>query len=149
MPTDFPTNGDDYNNIVLRGDPAYDERLSPSVAPLITPGDLVEVLATGRVQAHGTAADTQVNLAFALEDSLQGKTIRDDYAISTFVRYAVFKSGDQVLAILDDDVPVAGALLESAGDGRLQAETTGQVVGQLVFKYTDTNSVVRAVIQIF
>jgi hypothetical protein len=88
---------------------------------ILTPGHLVELLSTGKIQKHGTAGGSAVERAFAVEDELQGKTIRDNYAANSRVQYNIFRSGDNVLAILaDGENVVVGDKLESAGAGTLR-----------------------------
>lgn len=87
----------------------------------ITPGMLVELLSTGKIQKHGTAGGSGVEKAFALEDELQGKEITDAYTTNTLVQYAIFSPGDVVNALLADGENAAiGSKLESNGDGKLR-----------------------------
>lgn len=86
----------------------------------ITPGHLVEVISTGKVQKHATAARPVLPM-FAVEDELQGKTISDAYAATDQVQVWIPQRGDIVNAILKNGENVAiGDFLESAGAGELQ-----------------------------
>jgi hypothetical protein len=110
------------NTIILQGE--GDKFEAPANAA-ITPGQLVELLSTGKIQKQATAK-ADVERAFAIEDYLQGKSIGDDYATDNIVQYLVLKSGDVVLAILADGEKVAnGDKLEAALAGELQKFTNG------------------------
>lgn len=137
---------EDYNRIVLRGNPAYQERTAGGA---ITPGHLIQIEADDTVLVNATANDATPNLAFALEDVMQGNTIRDAYALNDLVRYAVFASGDQVLAIANAGTVVVGDKVASNGDGTLKTYASGKAIGQVIYKYTDANSIIRIVVQIF
>ena len=91
----------------------------------ITPGQLVELISTGKVQKVASAsADSET--AIAIEDSLQGNDIADDYVAGGTVRYRIPGRGDVVNAILaDGEVAVIGTFLECATGGELQAHSTG------------------------
>jgi hypothetical protein len=86
---------------------------------------LVELLDSGKVQKQATAkADCE--RMFAIEDSLQGNDIADDYGAGAVVLHRVFGRGDEVLAILKDGEKVdIGDVVEAAGGGELQAYTNG------------------------
>ena len=93
-------------------------------AAAITPGHLVELASTGKVQVHGTANGIGEK-AFAVEDDLQGKTIEDAYSADDIVQYNVMKPGEVVNAILANGQNASiGDKLLSAGDGTLQAVTS-------------------------
>ena len=97
----------------------FDEKTATAVA--ITPGYLLEITSTGAVQAHSGEGQTVLPM-FAIEDSLQGKGITDDYAVSSQVQVWIPQRGDIVYALLSNGESVAiGALLESDGAGKLQA----------------------------
>ena len=74
-----------------------DEKVAAGV---ITPGMLVERLAADTVQAHSTNGG-EVNKLFAVEDSLQGNEITDDYAIGDQVSLWHPVPGEVVYAIID------------------------------------------------
>lgn len=145
MPTDY-TYVEDYNRIVLRGDPAYQERFAGGA---ITPGHLIQIQADDTVVVNAVSNDAAPNLAFALEDVLQGNTIRDAYAADDLVRYSVAASGDQMLGIATSDSVNVGDKVASNGDGTLKLRTSGVAIGQVLFKYTDEDSIVRIIVQIF
>jgi hypothetical protein len=86
---------------------------------IITPGQVVELLSTGKVQKKATEA-TLGEKAVAIEDYLQGKGIADTYAAGAMVMYRIFKSGDESLLILADGENVA------IGD-KLVFDTLGEV----------------------
>ncbi len=111
----------DRNTIITKGDGMQYE--APAEAA-ITPGQLVELIASGNVQKQATAK-ANVERAFAIEDYLQGGGIADDYAVGANVLYRVFKSGDEVLAILaDNNTVVIGDEVEAALAGEVQLLTS-------------------------
>lgn len=86
----------------------------------ITPGDLVQVMSTGRVRRHEGRSENALTM-FALEDELQGKTIDDNYAQHDQVQVWVAGRGDMVYARLKaSENVVIGDWLVSAGDGTLE-----------------------------
>ncbi len=88
----------------------------------ITPGHLVELMTTGKVRKHATAAGF-AEKAFAVEDDLQGNTISDDYSTSGLVQYNIMRPGDEVYAFLKNGENASiGDHLESAGNGELQEQ---------------------------
>lgn len=91
-------------------------------ASTVSPCHIVEVTSAGKVQAHATAGGNITPVMVALEDSMQGNDIDDDYAAGAIVNCAVLRPGDRFQAILKDGESVSiGDELESAGDGTLQA----------------------------
>jgi hypothetical protein len=98
-----------------------------TAAAAITPGMLVEETSAGKVQAHSTAAGA-AQLMIALEDELQGDEISDAYSSGDPVQVWVPRRGDMANMILasGEDVSIGDAL-ESDGNGRLRAETSGNV----------------------
>lgn len=89
----------------------------------ITPGMLVEITSADKVQKHSSAGQSASPM-FAVEDELQGDEIGTDYDANALCQFNVFRSGDQVYAILHDGQNVAiGDKLESAGNGKLQKHT--------------------------
>jgi hypothetical protein len=86
----------------------------------ITPGMLIELMSTGKVRKHATAGGNVLPM-FAMEDSLQGKTIEEAYIAADKVQCWVPTRGDMVNALLRDEQTIAiGDFLESDGEGRLQ-----------------------------
>ena len=91
----------------------------------ITPGQLVELLSTGKVQKQATAK-VDAERAVAIEDYLQGNDIADDYSAGAVVMYRIFKRGRLVSLILADGESVAiGDELEAALAGEVQKFTDG------------------------
>lgn len=105
--------------IMVEGTGIQDEAVANAA---ITPGQLVELLSTGKVQKVA-AAGGKVEIAVAIEDYLQGNGINDDYAVGARVLHRIFCRGQQVLLILADGENVA------IGD-KLVAATGGEVKGQ-------------------
>jgi len=101
----------------------------------ITPGMLLELEADGDVVAHNTAGANVVPIMFALENTLEGKGIDDDYASGAKVQCWIPGRGDIVYCLLHDDVDITlGDIMESDGEGRVQEHaadpgdsTTGSV----------------------
>lgn len=107
--------------IGLKGECIRKERQANAA---ITPGDLVEVMSTGKLRRHATIGG-QAAKAFALENDLIGKGIDDAYAASDQAQYGVFQPGAEVNAwlLLGESCSV-GDFLESAGNGTLQVAST-------------------------
>ncbi len=130
------------NTIQQRGNYRLDEDVA---SVLITPGMLIELTtSTGRkVKPHATEGG-YAELAFAVEDPLQGatatsvesRTIDTDYAIADRVTYHIQYRGSVVFAFLKAGENVAiGDKLISAGDGSLiknGSEASGTTVRQVV-----------------
>lgn len=103
--------------ITVKGTPIRKERTANAA---ITPGHLVEVMSTGNLRVHATAGGI-AQRAFALEDDLKGSEIGTAYTALNRAQYGVFRSGDEVNAILaNGETAVIGSPLESAGDGTLR-----------------------------
>lgn len=86
----------------------------------ITPGMLLAYDNNGKVGAHAAKGGSAVAM-FALEDELQGRGIGDAYAANDPVQCWLPYRGDQVYALIKGAAVVKGALLQSAGDGSLEA----------------------------
>lgn len=107
------------NRIALSGELVLIEE---PAAGAITPGMLLLMDATGDLVAHSAAGDLAEKM-FALEDSLQGNTIDDDYAADDLVRAGIFEPGAVVLALLADGESTAiGDFLMSDGAGALAVD---------------------------
>jgi hypothetical protein len=107
--------------IILKGDFVRKERVANAA---ITPGDLVEIMSTGKLRRHGTMGSA-AQRAFALENDLIGKTIADDYAANDQAQYGVFYPGAEVYAWLQINESCSiGDFLESDGTGKLQVAST-------------------------
>lgn len=92
----------------------------------ITPGQLVELLSTDKIQKQATAL-ADIGRLVAIENFLIGEGINDAYAVNDIVLHRAFGRGDQILLILKDgNGPVAiGDKLEAALLGEVQKFTTG------------------------
>lgn len=133
------------DRIILVGSPLYKELpledLDVYGVGAITPGFLCERTSTDTVQPHSTAAGA-ASAIFAVEsESFQSGTnemggIDDDYdQDGQSVLLAYCPPGTEVYALLSVGENVArGALLESNGDGALQAGTTNAIVRALEAK---------------
>lgn len=114
--------------IILKG---HGIRKEAFAGGTITPGHLLQIDSAGLAIVNADAADANAANAYAVEDELQGNEMDVDYLITTLVLYSVMHSGEEVLAWLEAGADVAiGADLESAGDGTLQARTTGKTVAK-------------------
>jgi len=105
--------------IILVGNPLLNE-IACSDTP--KPGMIMEREAAGTVKAHATEGGAAERL-FALEDSLQGKTVDQAYAAGDRVRLGRFKRGEKLQVLLKAGVDVAiGEVGISAGDGKFIGE---------------------------
>ena len=90
----------------------------------ITPGDLVEFVSTGGIRRHATIGGA-ARAAFAVENSVIGKGIDDDYAANDAVKYVVAAPGVELYALLATGKSCSkGDFLESFGNGKLQVAST-------------------------
>lgn len=111
-----------YNRIELHHE---GELLEGEAFAAVTPGHLVEQRSDGKYQKH-SVADGASEFIFAIEDSLIGKSIDDDYAADDRMRMIKGKRGMEFLAWLKDGQNVAvGAHLASNGDGTFRAVGVG------------------------
>ena len=98
----------------------------------ITPGQLIELNASGQVIRHATDGGIVAATTFALEDQVAGRGIDDDYASGESVVYQHFVPGEEVYALLNIGENVGiGQVLESVGNGNLGIPTAlseGQAV---------------------
>lgn len=124
------------HTVTLRGDPIASEALAKA-SEAIKPGMLVQVHTDGTLKKHATAKAAAVR-AFAREMDIAGATIDDAYDDGDTVLYSVYRPGDWVYAWLKAGNDVAkGALLESGGDGSLQALTAQSQSGTTPFAVTE------------
>lgn len=105
--------------IALAGSPIYKEAIT-AAGSAVKAGDLIELDSAGKVQEHSTAAGNAAKM-FADTNLPVGGGIDDEYAAGDTCRYGVYKSGDEVNALVADSAPAIaiGDALESAGDGTL------------------------------
>ncbi len=115
--------------VVLKGDFIRKEGKASSA---ITPGDLIEFGGSADLQPHSTVGG-EARKAFALENDLIGQGLTDAYDAGDTVQYGVFVPGAEVYVRLNTGKTCTkGQPLESAGNGRLQVESTpvpGSTVG--------------------
>ena len=110
-----------YNTIFVQGDGVRHEAIANAA---LYPGQLVELMSTGKVRKHATAAGNVYLKAFAVEDDIQGNVINTQYASAALVQYNVAQRGDWVYAYLKEgENVVIGDPLESSGAGDLQKHT--------------------------
>jgi len=126
--------------IQLKGLAPYRE-LVAAVAT-IKPGHLIEKDTSGELILHATEGGTSSRL-FAIEDSLQGKSVDDTYAIDDQVRHIAAVPGDEVYAFLKAGQSVAiDDDLISNGDGtliKLSGASSGVTVNQVMAKANEAN----------
>jgi len=106
-----------YNTISLKG---LGQFVELPAAAAITPGQLIEVTSANKLQRHATEGDFAQRL-FAVEDSLQGRTISTNYTANELESALIPVSGDEIYVVLaaGSNYPVGAALI-SAGDGNLK-----------------------------
>jgi hypothetical protein len=93
----------------------YEERIAAEAG--IKPGMLCKVNSAGKVIKHDSAGGKVENL-IAIEDSLQGKTVDDAYAINTPVRLVWFRPGEEFHGLADGGTNITlGEQVCSAGNG--------------------------------
>lgn len=107
--------------ILLSGEPGCYEAVANAA---ITPGHLVELMSTGKLRKHATAAAV-CSAMFAREEEYVGGGIDTDYAALDQVSYWVGTKGDRFYALVAASASaiVIGDMLESAGDGTLRKTT--------------------------
>ena len=90
----------------------------------ITPGMIVELTnaASDTVVVHNSAGENVVPIAVAVEDDLQGNGITTAYASASMVQYNIQAPGSVFYGLVNDGENITkGAILESAGNGKVQA----------------------------
>lgn len=93
------------------------------------PGMLMALQTDGSVAPHAVPGGDSERL-FAIEDSLQGKTITDGYASGDPVRYLICEPGDVIYGLLPANAAkvFTGNPLMSNGDGTLVLATTNPTI---------------------
>jgi hypothetical protein len=142
MAVEFP------KTIVLKS--LYGRKDEGRAAEAVTPGHLIDLDVNLKVVKHATAAAVaNVLPRFAIEDGLAGKTIEDAYAANDLVFLHYAQEGDEIYALLDAGENVAAnAVLESAGNGNLQAVTTGRAIAKTLEAVDATAATKRVKVQI-
>jgi len=117
-----------FKTINTKGDPVIGERKASAA---ITPGFLLELVSTDKVQKHATAGGSAYAM-FALEDENQGKEISDAYTTDNVCLFGMFRVGDEVNALLANGENASiGSKLESNGDGYLRVVDSDVSVGDI------------------
>lgn len=116
------------STILLNGD-AREEDHKTSEA--ITPGELIEFGGSNDIRANTTANDADAIRAFMREQpENDGNGIEDDVPSGDMGTVLFPESGAKVLAFLAHGENVSeGDALESDGNGALQAQTCGRIIG--------------------
>jgi hypothetical protein len=115
--------------IVLRGVPVQNEDGAAGESD-IKPGMLVSGVTT--IVKHATAGGATAR-NFALERDELGKDIDVAYALGDIVKVGSFAPGMRVNALIASGANItADTYMESAGNGRLRAFTSGTRIGRAV-----------------
>ena len=110
-----------FKTIVLKGDPLQMELKADAA---ITPGMILVRTTTG-IKKHATAGGNVAPKLMAIENSLEGQEIGDDYSTGDMCQFVALRPGDEAYALLaDDETITVGEYLESHGDGMLKAHAT-------------------------
>jgi len=103
--------------IVLKGDPIYKEGKANAA---IRPGDLVERMSTGNIRQHAGEDQNVSPVLVAVENSLEGEEIGDNYAANDRVQFCAPPPGAEMYMWLKDGESVSiGDELGSGGEGSL------------------------------
>jgi hypothetical protein len=95
----------------------------------ILPGMLVDRNSSSNATVHGVAGGVAAPPCFAMEQELQGLGITDLLPVGERCQFWYPVAGDEVYAILASGQNVAiGAPLESAGNGKLRALSSGVAI---------------------
>ena len=106
-----------YNKVMLKGEFEQYEALASGA---LYPGHVLIVDSDGKVKPHNVAGGF-AEAIFAIEDSLQGNDIEDQYALNARVQYVAPNKGSVVYIMIKDGENIAkGDKLVSAGDGKFQ-----------------------------
>lgn len=113
--------------ILLKGSPILKEAQASTA---IMPGQLLSLTAEGHVAVQSTQGEN-CRRAFAHEDDLQGKTYLQPYAIGDRVRYAVYKSGEELQTTVKAGASaiVTGEALQADGSGGVEKHADGAIIG--------------------
>lgn len=102
----------------------YEEGVLDTVA---SPGMNIKRASDGKFDPGAPAVEGSVS-RIVMEDSLQGKTIDDAYAVGDVVRYGIPKKGERVLLkVLDGETVVIGSLMVANSAGKFIVETSETV----------------------
>lgn len=116
------------NTIKLKGVPVQHEAQASGAT---TPGDLVELKTTGKVGPNASANTVYAEKAFALENDVYAGglaahvTIDTAYALDDRLIYGIFRPGDEVNALLNNDVNADIAI----GEKLMQSAVAGKLTG--------------------
>lgn len=111
--------------------PAFERQANTAT---IKPGHLLEMLSTGKVQPGGTAGANNVRMV-AVEHGFRNPSgvtanIETVFPANDIVTFVYPQSGDLLYLILKQGANLtAGAKLEAAAGGEVQALTTGALLG--------------------
>lgn len=105
----------------------YNEALANEA---LSPGHLVELLSTGKVQKNDTVAGV-IQLAVATEQEYLGKEITEAYAADDQVIYVLPQRGGEVYVRVaaGEGAITKGERLEAVAGGTVQTFASGSIVG--------------------
>lgn len=113
------------DTILLRGEV---NRIQRDANGVITPGELLTILSTGKVDQHAVSGGPGLRY-FAVENDIGGDDLTHDYANGEAVQINSCRPGDRVYAWLaSGENVVIGDLLMSAGTGKLAKRTGTNIV---------------------
>jgi stage V sporulation protein SpoVS len=130
--------------------PAFERQAN---AGTIKPGHALEMLSTGKVQVNATAGANNVKMV-AVEHGFRNPTgttlnIETAFSANDIVTFIYPQSGDLLYMILKSGANLAaGAKLELATGGEVQALTTGALFGILEEAVDATAAATRAKVRI-
>lgn len=111
-----------YKKIIISGG-EYSPKIEGVSYAAITPGNLVEfTTVANQVRNHTTRGGMVVPRMVALEDSLQGNDIDDNYSASGRVQITILRPGDEFCANYTTNVgwtPTVGDKVISDGNGKV------------------------------
>jgi hypothetical protein len=109
------------NRIHSKGDWRHEEALAGEAG--IYPGMLVSLNSAGAVIMHATEGG-RGEVAIAMEDALQGKTVDDVYTNAEIVSYGIPVTGAVFNVLLQaGETAIIGSELISAGNGKFKVDT--------------------------
>lgn len=118
----------DPNQVLLTDVPPERFRSNLQAVETITPGMIVELHNDSGTLKWGThdSADEPAAKAVAVDAKMLNHGVDDDYSAGDLVEVAYLNAGDRFYGIIPSGQNITqGALLQSNGDGKLKAYSTG------------------------
>ena len=109
--------------IIIKGNPVRGEDTANAG---ITPGHIIELISTGKVQKQATASLNSPKMV-AIENWVKGDEIGTAYAANEQVQWAICGSGDEAYCFLSDgeNVSIGDELEFGTTDGEFVARSSG------------------------